>query len=288
MSVSSLLDQLRPVFAEDTYDWVSAHRSLRNKDSVKWHASAGLDWTPILELASCKIRGMHQAPKKVRQWLPGNSLFVFSDYSERWLTTMKRLYEDLDDVNPDDIGFQAFSPCGPTLAELFGLSKISSIECEEIIPLTLFSDCEVLRAQYPNFHSSMTISSIPDDEWHAVYLDVRLAFKGQQIRHQVLYLHLENLLCFEQVFQAHQIPIDVLYAKRVEGKSGSWEFIHSEKSQIMQSIAKSPVELRPKIWAADCPEFTRDGERIFGFASWYQPPWSTVITEDSDWCWISG
>ena len=65
-----------------------------------------------------------------------------------------------------------------------------------------------------------------------------LEFKGQEIRQQVLYLHLENLLCFEQVFQVHQIPIDVLYAKRVEGKSGSWEFIHSEESEIMQSIVK--------------------------------------------------
>ena len=165
--------------------------------------------------------------------------------------------------------------------------SVSSFECEEIIPLTLFSDCEILRAQYPNVHSSMTTSSIPDDEWHAVYLDVCVEFRGQQIRQQLLYLHLENLLCFEQVFQVHQIPIDVLYAKRVEGKSGSWEFIHSEGSQIMQSIIKSPIELRPKIWAADCPEFTIDGERIFGFASWYRPPWSTVIAEVSDWCWIS-
>ena len=288
MSVSSFLDQLRPVFADDTEDWLMAQRAISSRQSVKWHASAGLDWTPTLELASRKIRGMHQAPKRVRQWLPGNSLFVFSDYSERCLTMMKRLYEDLDDVDPDDLGFQAFSPCGPTLAELFGLRKISSIECVEIIPLKLFSDCEILRAQYPNVHSSMTSSAIPDDEWHAVYLEVCLEFRGQEVRHKLLYLHMENLLCFEQVFQAHQIPIDVLYAKRVEGKSGSWEFIHSEESQIMQSIGQAPVELRPKIWAADCPEFTRDGERIFGFASWYQPPWSTVITEDSDWCWISG
>ena len=288
MSIETLLAQCTPVFIEDIKDWESVRQGLGGRKSVKWQASAGLDWTPTLELASCKIGGMHQAPKRIRQWLPGNSLFVFSDYSERCITMMKRLYEDLDDVDPDDLGFQAFSPCGPTLADIFGLRKISSIECEEIIPLKLFSDCEILRAQYPNVHSSVTSSSIPDDEWHAVYLQACLEFKGQQIRQQVLYLHLENLLCFEQVFKVHQIPIDVLYAKKVEGKSGSWEFIHSEQSEIMQSIAKSPVELRPKIWAADCPEFTRDGERIFGFASWYQPPWSTVITEDSDWCWISG
>ena len=288
MSISSLLEHLSPVSRDDTEDWFVARRRIANRQSIKWHASAGLDWTPTLELSSRKISGMHQAPKSIRQWLPSNSLFVFSDYSERCLTSMKRLYEDLDDVDPDDLGFQAFSPCGPTLAELFGLSKISSIECEEIIPLKLFSDCEILRAQYPNVHSSVTSSSIPDDDWHAVYLDVRLEFKGQETRQQLLYLHLENLLCFEQVFQAYQIPIDVLYAKKVEGKSGSWEFIHSEESQTMQSIARSPVELRPKIWAADCPEFTTDGERIFGFSSWYQPPWSSVITEDSDWCWISG
>ena len=288
MSVSSFLDQLTPVFIEDAEDWSTAQRVIGNRKSVNWHASAGLDWTPTLELSSRKIHGMHQAPKKIRQWLPGNSLFIFSDYSDRSLSIMKRLYKDLDDVDPDDLGFQAFSACEPTLADIFGLNKISSFECEEVIPLKLFSDCEILRAQYPNVHSSVTSSSIPDDDWHAVYLDGCLAFKGQQIRQQVLYLHVENLLCFEQVFQVHQIAIDVLYAKRVQGKSGSWEFIHSEESQIMQCIEKSPVELRPKIWAADCPEFTRDGERIFGFASWYQPPWSTVIAEDSDWCWISG
>ena len=138
--------------------------------------------------------------------------------------------------------FCAFSPCGPTLLDIFGLNKISSFECEEIIPLTLCSDCEILRAQYPNVHSSVAGYSIPDDEWHAVYLEVCLEFRGQEVRHKLLYLHMENLLCFEQVFQAHQIPIDVLYAKRVEGKSGSWEFIHSEESQIMQSIGQAPVD----------------------------------------------
>ena len=288
MSISSLLDQFTPVFASDTEDWQRVRRSLRNKESVKWHASAGLDWTPTLELASCKIRGMHQAPHSIRHWLPNNSLFVFSDYSEHCLTTMKKLYEDLDDVDPVDLRFRAFVPCKPNLFEMLHGCDDTDFECEEIIPLKLFSDCEMLRAQYPNVHSSAAGSSIPDDEWHAVYLDVCLEFRGQEVRRKLLYLHLENLLCFEQVFQAHQIPIDVLYAKRVQGKSGSWEFIHSEESQIMQSIGQAPVELRPKIWAADCPEFTRDGERIFGFASWYQPPWSTVITEDSDWCWISG
>ena len=127
--------------------------------------------------------------------------------------------------------------------DIFGLNKISSFECEEIIPLTLCSDCEILRAQYPNVHSSVAGYSIPDDEWHAVYLEVCLEFRGQEVRHKLLYLHMENLLCFEQVFQAHQIPIDVLYAKRVEGKSGSWEFIHSEESQIMQSIGQAPVDI---------------------------------------------
>ena len=35
MSVSSLLDQLRPIFADDTEDWVSAHRALRNKQTER-------------------------------------------------------------------------------------------------------------------------------------------------------------------------------------------------------------------------------------------------------------
>ena len=76
-----------------------------------------LDWIGLRpwNLRPAKIRGMHQAPKRIRQWLPGNSLFVFSDYSEHCITMMKRLYEDLDDVDPDDLGFQAFSPCKPNV-----------------------------------------------------------------------------------------------------------------------------------------------------------------------------
>jgi hypothetical protein len=94
---------------------------------------------------------------------------------------------------------------------------------------------------------------------------------------------LENLLCLEKVFGDHDIPIDIFYAKKVQGKSGSWEFIHSENSKFMEAVQKLPVELRPKIWAADCVDFTKDGEQLFGFASWYEPPW---CTNDFEWRWI--
>ena len=70
-----------------------------------------------------------------------------------------------------------------------------------------------------------------------MYLDVCLEFKGQEVRHKLLYLHLENLLCFEQVFQA--LRFQSMSCRR---KSGSWEFIHSEESQIMQTIGQAPVE----------------------------------------------
>ena len=96
-------------------------------------------------------------------------------------------------------------------------------------------------------------------------------------------MHLENLLCFEQVFRAQQIPIAVFYAKRVGGKSGSWDYTHSEDGTLMRSILESDVALRPKIWAADCPDFTRQGEHIFGFANWYQPPW---MHRGGDWHWV--
>jgi hypothetical protein len=157
------------------------------------------------------------------------------------------------------------------------------VECDEIIPLKLFESCDSLRSAYPNVHSSATSSAVPDDEWHAVYLELSLEFKGQRHIQKLLYFHLENLLCLEQVFGAHHIPIDIFYAKKVQGKSGSWEFIHSENSKFMEAVQKLPVELRPKIWAADCVDFTKEGEQLFGFASWYEPPW---CREDSEWRWI--
>ena len=53
---------------------------------------------------------------------------------------MKRLDQKMYDVKPEVLGLQAFSSCGPTLTDVFGLSTISSFECEEIILLKLFSD----------------------------------------------------------------------------------------------------------------------------------------------------
>lgn len=283
MSVVDLLQKLKPIYAEDAEDWDEAINGLSHCESVTWQGSAGLDCTPLLELVPFRIHGMHQAPSFVRRSHPNNSLHVFSDYGTRWLDRMKRLYQDLDDVDPADLGFRAFTPCTPTIYEMLNGYENSDVECEEIIPLKLFEDCELLRAEYPNVHSSATSSAIPDDKWHAVYLELSMEFKGQRHTQGLLYFHLENLLCLEQVFAAHHIPIDIFYAKKVQGKSGSWEFIHSEDSKLMHAVQKLPVELRPKIWAADCVDFTTEGEQLFGFASWYEPPW---CTNNSEWSWI--
>ena len=50
MSISSFLDQFTPVFASDTEDWVNARRSSQQRE-CEVACSAGLDWTPTLELA---------------------------------------------------------------------------------------------------------------------------------------------------------------------------------------------------------------------------------------------
>lgn len=283
MSVAELLEQLEPVYPEDVEDWNEARNGLSHCESVTWQGSAGLDCTPLLELAPFAVHGMYQAPSFVKRQHPRNSLHVFSDYGTRWVDRMKRLYQDLDEVDPVDLGFRAFTPCKPSIHEMLNGYENSDVECEEIIPLKLFEDCGPLRAAYPNVHSSATSSAIPDDVWHAVYLELSIEFEGQRCSEKILYFHLENLLCLEQVFGAYDIPIDIFYAKKVQGKSGSWEFIHSEQSKFMAAVQKLPVGLRPKIWAADCADFTKDGEQLFGFASWYEPPW---CTNDSEWRWI--
>ena len=221
MSIQSLLQKLQPIYIEDQKDWDAAHRQLFNKKHVIWQASSGLDFTPMLELQGRRLHGMHQAPDVLRQSHGHSNLFVFSDYSAQCLKSMKDLYDQLDDIDPNGIGFRAFHPCGYSFFELLTGRSSASIECTEIIPLQLFSNCPSLRQEYPNFHSSVTSSAIPDDLWHAVYLNIELRFKGQTTHQNLLFFHLENLLCFEQVFVAHQIPIDILYAKRVGGKSGS-------------------------------------------------------------------
>ena len=228
MSLPSLLQRFRPIFHEDEADWACARASLQSKRSIIWHASSGLDFTPVLELHGGRLYGMHQAPHVIRSRYSSQSLFFFSDYNSSCLRAMKKLYDELDDVEPEELGFRVFHACGPSLRELFGQREPMPFSCAEIIPLQLFSDCETLRERYPSFHSSVTRASVPDDHWHAAYLDVALTFRGHEISCQLIFLHLENLLCFEEVFQASAVPIDIFYAKRVGGKSQCFPRIYGK------------------------------------------------------------
>ncbi len=286
VSINTLLNQMKVVYKEDAKDWEEQKVSLSRCEKTVWQGSAGLDWTLAWELSHRAYRGLHQAPTAIRQWLGSNPLYIFSDYCPSRLQAMKNLYEHLDDVDAVDLGFHSFRGMGPTLRQAFGLYEDIDVECLEIIPLTLFSDVESVRDAHPNFHSSIASSSVPDDLWHATFLSLSLTFKGQTLRCSTIYIHAGNLVCFEEVLKAHTVPISIFYAKRVGGKSGSWEQIHSENSQFMRTMKGSGVEARPQIWAADCPTFTDVGDQLFGFASWYQPPWTSLISSSVPWHWI--
>ena len=121
----------------------------------------------------------------------------------------------------------------------------------------------------------LSIVSVLSDRQHATYVELFIDCAGMLFLQPVLLLHLENLLCVEQVFAQYQIPIDAFYAKRVAGKSGSWEFVHSTDSLFMKAVCQMKRELQPKLWAADIPDFCRHEGQAFGVASWYHPQWSS-------------
>lgn len=273
MSYSDFINQLKPIHSEEQADWEEAKRTLLNARQVVWSAGSGLDCSPLFELQYRSVPKTQQAPLGIREHLLGQKAFIFSDYSTNLLSQVQRLYDDLDDIDPKDVGFRVINDPNPFNFQ--PESHPEQIVCEEIIPLQLFEDCEYLRSQYPNIHSSATTSSVPSDRWHATYLELFIDCAGMPFLQPVLLLHLENLLCLEQVFAQYQIPIDVFYAKRVAGKSGSWEFVHSTDSLFMKAVCQMKSEVQPKLWAADIPDFCSHEGQAFGVASWYHPQWST-------------
>ena len=152
-----------------------------------------------------------------------------------------------------------------------------------ILPLRLFTNATGIHRRYPDFSSAVTVASVPDEHWHCSFVRVELTLHHQTIQRSLLLFHMDNLILFAELIVKHHVPIEVLYAKRVGRGSGSWTEIHSEAGALFSKIKKAPPSVRPTFWAADVPTFTDKGHQVFGFASWYQPPWTN---QESRWHWV--
>ena len=278
ITVVQFLNRLEPIFEVDRGAWQKQKGILGCSSMLVWQASSGLDCTVMWELNQRSISGLHQAPQPIRARMTRTPLFLFSDYSMRVLSSLKHLYAHVETVDPMEVGWKAFHPCskGGGILALLQKNEVElpcSVNIRRIIPLRLFANSERLRGEYPNFSAAVTAASVPDEDWHCSFAQLELTLHRQTMRRSVLLFHLDNLVVFEEIMVKHRLPIDILYAKRVGRGSGSWSVIHSETGALLSSIRRSPYPIRPKFWAADVAEFTSLGHQVFGFASWYQPPW---------------
>ena len=282
------LNELEPLFEADNAIWQREKVAIERASTLVWQPSSGLDCTVMWELNQHSITGIHQAPKSIRTTMSATPLFLFSDYSTRVLLALKHLYANVDTIDPMSVGWEAFHPCAKGGGMLALLQQENgelpcSVSVLRILPLRLFSNSERVRRMYPNFSSAVTTASVPDEHWHCSFVQIQLTLHHQTMCRSLLVFHVDNLILFTELISKHRMPIDILYAKRVGQGSGSWSKIHSETGALFSEIRQAPISLRPKFWAADVPEFTSQGHHVFGFASWYQPPWSN---QDSAWQWI--
>jgi hypothetical protein len=272
MSLEAALIPLKSVHVEDDADWKQAQKRLLSYHHTFWYAGSGLDLSPIMELADERVMISNRVPRCVARHI-SHPLFIFSDYSTDILEKMNRLYLELDTMDPKNLGWKLQH----TMAEYWSWNhQQGEIEVEEMIPLQFFVNTQHLREEFQNYHPCMTSSSLPDDVHHATYLVVTLLYQGRKYHREIFFFHCENVLLWNQFFLRYAIPIDVVYAKCVGGKSGSWEDIYTEESSFVQHIVQAPHEIRPKIWAMDVPRYTGTRHGQYGVVQWLYPPWNTI------------
>jgi hypothetical protein len=237
-----LLDRLTPVNGRQRRPWLRMRGSIERLGHVLWSASAGFDFSPAIDASDGG-----RAPAEVRQALQPAFLYVMSDYGEAPLARLLDLAKagrpvktqacTLDAGGSRDSGY---SRCGP------------EIILHNFVPLSLLAPTEVgeVRRSHPRFHRSATCSSIPNDRVHVVALDVSFPGSRDARSFPVLYATLENLVLWEQMFARYSIPVDVLCALRIGGKSGG---VHELDRDLLGAIRSSEPRLQPRYLVRDEP-----------------------------------
>lgn len=107
MSLETALQQLKPLNEEELLDWMQVKRRLQGYQHILWYAGSCLDCTPMLELEGT---GDRRIPWNLQEKYSNKTLFIFSDYRSNLLEDMKTLYDELDEIDPEKLGWRALEP----------------------------------------------------------------------------------------------------------------------------------------------------------------------------------
>ena len=223
------INKFTPVFSEDIEEWSELKPRLTNKHKTMWSGGSGFDLQPFLDVET----GI--SPVEVRQAIQPDSLYVMTDYSNEFIKSIKGVYANFD---RDNFNLDSY------------FDNSNNIEIEQMIPLTLFviSELEEIRKQYTEYHSSVTSSVIPDNDWHFCYINATV----DNVSMDIIIGFIENLVFWREIIEKYDMRVDIFCALRVGGKSGSWDYTHSpKKGKLFNSIKNSLSQRRPKYWIAD-------------------------------------
>ena len=231
----NIVQSLRPVYREDDSEWQDLINDTKDRvPSLFWYGGAALDIEPITAL----FNGLF--PKNAQELISKDIFPILTDYDSKILMTMKYIYENFDQ---EDFSYENL----PNKNWFNG--QLHKFEILQMIPLTLFDSNTVLRIrnEYPNFHSYMTSSVIPDDKWHFIFIQAEVQGK----EYNFLYGFIENLTFWKEVVERFSLNIEAFCALRVGGKSGSWEHTHSPATGKLFNSIRTSKENKPKLWIAD-------------------------------------
>jgi hypothetical protein len=230
--MKSICNKLIPIFVEDKEEWDELKPTLIKKDKIMWYGGSSFDLKPFMDIET------GNSPIELQKILQPNPLYIMTDYSSKFVQSIKSVYANFD---RDNFNLENYP-------DIYGDNK--NVEIEQMIPLKLFSFEELakIKEQYTDYHSSVTLSVIPDNEWHFCYVAVTQNSKSIDI----IIGFVENLVFWKEIVEKHDISIDVFCALRVGGKSGSWDYTHSPKQgKLFNAIKNSLPQKRPKYWIAD-------------------------------------
>jgi hypothetical protein len=241
---------------------------LEHLDHVLWSASAGFDFGPAIDACDGG-----RAPAEVRQALQPAFLYVMSDYGEAPLARLldlakagRPLKTRACTLSAGDSSGSGDSRSGP------------EVVLDNFVPLSLLTPTEVAEARrsHSRFHRSVTCSSVPHDRVHVVAFDVSSPGSRDVRSFPVLYATLENLILWEQLFGRYSIPVDVLCALRIGGKSGG---VPELDESLLGAIRSSEPHLQPRYVVRDEPRVPQNWPVLgshpggYGTQSYYEARW---------------
>jgi len=229
------IESLKSVFPADDQEWEELVDEINgNIPPLFWYGGAAFDTEPIVGLYS----GMF--PIDVQNNLSENILPVLTDYSPDVVNALKEIYKKFDEEDFD---------INSMVDKYWFSHQLSGINILQMIPLSLFdvADLRLIRQKYHDFHPSLTSSVVPDDQWHFLFIKIKL--NGQE--YSLVYGFIENLTFWKEIVERFDLNVEAFCALRVGGKSGSWDCTHSPKRGKLFDAIRMSESKKPKIWIAD-------------------------------------